>query len=487
MDTTSDTSFSSSTSSSYNSPRSTTTPPAATPKAPKPKQRQRQRQRHQHGHRARALPSPPQSNPDTGLEEGNGLLLQQQQHSQDAVDEAYRTIWNSFCGLPAQLPYPTFHIHSQDAYEYLHIRLAEHPGLLEHFEGAIRKDWDATTGDLTLRLMASPLHDVFKRCVESAIEIELARIITAKSLPFNIISGSHSTIQKRPKSRSRLSRSSSTTTRPIFEKSPDGQFYYDSADSATSSSSISTHHHRYRYPPFVFEVAYSQDRRNVHQTATDYFKAMPGKICTVLAIEIDYTEPQDRKEQGHCHSASLALWTSELEEEHNDGQEDGSITISHYTRCFRQQSGRPMPGELVLPFRHFLPLEERSRFGNDSLDSEIRLSFAKLSKFVTMAEKRQRLADASISPEPPPTRRKTIKKIKWKDEGGDFTEQRLQTESKRQRTSFPGLEDVSPSLSPVGVRTRSRTRSLSQPRRSSRLRSRSGSIAGDANEEISWG
>jgi hypothetical protein len=282
--------------------------------------------------------------------------------------------------------------------------------------------------------MPTPLHDVFKRSVESAIESQLRHI--TEHTPFKIISGSHSDVQRR-KDRFAI---------PIFDKSPDGQFYYKS-DSDTTD---------FRYPPFILEVAYSQEERDLRQTATSFLRTMPGQICTILAIDIEYLRQEKRRK--NCHTASLSLWTTRKEQ-----GRDGALRLSCSTHEFRDKDGRALPGELVLPLDFFLPLDKRSENSTcgDSADSDIRLSFSRLSEFIDEAEERQRIFDATPTP---PLRPKRINTLIWEDGDGDVTEEKLESEPKRQKTG--------PEPAPT-IRTRSRTRSLSQPRRSERIRSAS--------------
>lgn len=391
------------------------------------------------GKERRSLPSPQSTTDTTDAATDDDASDDELSHAHTlatdtaiAVEQAYQAIWDSFCGLPATTN-PTFHLRNQKSYESLHQKLATHARdrqLLQHFEDT-RKDWDAATGDLTLRLMATPLHDVFKRCIESAIESQLSRI--TEHAPFKILSGSHSKIQNRKDNPSAV---------PLFDKSPDGQFYYNSDPNTTD---------HYRYPPFVLEVAYSQDEQDLRQTATSFLRNMAGEILTVLTIDIQYLKHKERK-GGNCHTASLSLWTANEEQ-----GRDGALRVSCSTHEFRGKDGKALPGELVLPLDLFLPLDKRGGNPADG-ESEVRLSFSRLSGFIDEAEERQRIADAT--PSPPRLRSKRANTLIWEGVDGDVTEEKLASGPKRRKT---GSE-------PTTIGTRSRTRSLSQPRRSDRVR-----------------
>ncbi|KAJ3578460.1 hypothetical protein NPX13_g2101 [Xylaria arbuscula] len=96
----------------------------------------------------------------------------------DGATEAYNIIWDSFCGLPTRDAYPSFSLPDQQAYDRLCEKVSEHDGLLSYFNESLRKDWNAETGILTLRLMPSPMHEHFQDCLIDAIKKELNRIAT---------------------------------------------------------------------------------------------------------------------------------------------------------------------------------------------------------------------------------------------------------------------------------------------------------------------
>lgn len=136
-----------------------------------------------------------------------------------ALDEACATIWQSFCGLETK-HYPTFHFTcGQRTYERLHEKLARKPGLLEHFEDT-RKDWNAATGNLTLRLMPTRIHEIFQDKFGWSVKQELDRIArdypSLRSLCRKITPSGHSKV---------ITPTRSLRT-PKLEKSPDGQWQF---------------------------------------------------------------------------------------------------------------------------------------------------------------------------------------------------------------------------------------------------------------------
>lgn len=348
----------------------------------------------------------------------------------NAIEAAYQTLWASFCGLPwSGQSNPTFRL-DQEAYERLYDRLAQHPGLLEYFEEDIRKDWSA--GTLTLLFMSSPLHDFFKELVAEAINKELDRVAEAHPVlqPYrrNILSGGTASIQKRKRR--------SQSRAPTFDKSPDGQWHYVGA----------------AYPPFILEVAYSQDEENLNDKVAQFYEHLPGEICTVLGFDIAYAKRSIRKRPGYSHAASLSLWTSEG----NGDTLEVDCTVDGQ-RLYQDGHGHgQLPGELLLPFKVFLPFRERVNMPPAG-DENVVLTHAQLCELLGRAEERQRVIDERDSLSPPP---QPFKKIQFKKRG--LVTRAVELDKRRRTEAGSGASSAGPR----------RTRSASQPRRSSRLRSR---------------
>jgi hypothetical protein len=312
----------------------------------------------------------------------------------DCAQKAYDTIWNKFCGPPT-LACPTFHLYDQSSYERLHQKLEQHPGLLEFFKNEVRKDWNAATGKLTLRLMASYLHDVFKESFGIAIQKELDRVARAYpallSFREKIIPAGHGKVQK-GRGKSGL---------PYFERSPDGQLMYQGA----------------KYPHFLFEVGYSQDERSLRRIVTEYFEEVVETEYTFLTFDIDYAYPPKRKVKGHYHPASVSLWVSE--QDFGCGEDyDCDVVVKNLmdTVVFRDKAGNAMQGELVLPFKLFVPAERRGDLPDEALAAaaNINIPFGRLSELVNSAEQLQRECEADA-----PALR--VRKVRWLDTDGAVT------------------------------------------------------------------
>jgi len=142
--------------------------------------------------------------------------------------------------------------------------------------------------------------------------------------------------------------------------------------------------------PFIVEVAYSQDEKELRDTVMKYFKKFPGQICTILSVKIQWAG-EKRKFADHFHAASVSLWTSEF-------SESNDVFVRHMLDAakFRDHEGHAMPGAVAIPLASFLPLKERDKHDIPG-HAELRLDFAGLASYVELGEARQRERDSTIS------------------------------------------------------------------------------------------
>ncbi|KAI1358434.1 hypothetical protein F5Y08DRAFT_321863 [Xylaria arbuscula] len=336
-------------------------------------------------------------------------------NDRDEVTLAYQTIWDSFCGLPTRDAYPAFSL-PDSAYDRLCRRISTHAGLRSYFEQSLRKDWNAETGVLILRLMPTPMHEYFQDFLIDTIKKELDRAVaeypSLQRFRDRIQSGAHTSFGDSAQ----------------FTKSPDGQFSYDGVP----------------HPQLVIEIAYSEGERRATEKSHEYPTEVPGKVNGVLLVDIHYVPKTKRRTQTYSHSASLSLWTT--------AKLGGVVTIQRTVNAasFRH-AGQALAGELVLPFEIFISADQRDRLPVRNL--KLHLSYGILSDFITRAEQRQSLADATPSPPSP------VEKIKFVDEHGDVMSETAYVPRAKRREGNPQLDIPR------------RTRSMSRPRRSPRLHS----------------
>ncbi|KAI0469414.1 hypothetical protein F4859DRAFT_523215 [Xylaria cf. heliscus] len=287
---------------------------------------------------------------------------------EDAIEQAYETIRNRSQGGLLSPDNRTFYFsHGQQSYERLYSRL-DKAGLLRFFEDCVRTDWNADTGELTLRLMQLYLHELFQDFFGSAIQKEMDRIAeehpSLRTVRNKILSGSHGSLRCFNESRV-----------PSHQKSPDGQLIYEGG----------------KLPHFLFEVAYSEREHNLLAKVNEYFMYLTP-VSTILAFDIEYAAAESRSNPNHVHHASFSLWTS------TETDDDITVECLIKNQVFRDQ-GRAVPGELVIPFTLLLPFGERRKLPRDVQDhAQARFSFETLSQFLKRAEDQERVLEEPARP-----------------------------------------------------------------------------------------
>lgn len=130
---------------------------------------------------------------------------------------------------------------------------------------------------------------------------------------------------------------------------------------------------------------------------------MPGKIYTVLALEIEYHGPAELKGVKGQHSASFTLRTTDLEQEQEQEQEHEQEEQEGRHHCCRlldaavpRRPRQSAPGGSYPTVQVVPAIEER----DGCPDEEVRLSSAFLSELIDTAERRQRLNDVTPTPKP---------------------------------------------------------------------------------------
>ncbi|KAI1158794.1 hypothetical protein F5B18DRAFT_656318 [Nemania serpens] len=368
----------------------------------------------------------------------------------ETIERAFQTIWDRFCALPTE-KYPTFHFREPTSFDILQRQLHEHVGLSGFVEDQVRQDWNADTCDLTLRLMPTFIHDYFQESVTLILAAELDRI--ARESPelqatrLNILQGGHTDITRkhqfaREKSSSVKGNSSTTRTAVDFQKSPDGQFVFKGA----------------KFPPFIFEIAYSEEEKKIWRKTQEYFSKIPG--VTVLSFDLDYASPRMRRADRHTHSACASMATSMRHPEHPT-----TVVVKKLAEAeiFRD-AGQVIQGELEIPFTLFVPIEQRDGLPAAAGGACVHLDFVDLDRILHDAEEQQRFHDATPTPEPEAA--ELIDRIMWEEKDGEVLTTLISEEPKpRPRRSKRTMSrDAMPG---------------DQPRRSRRLRSAS-PISGDA-------
>ncbi|KAK8013599.1 hypothetical protein PG991_009192 [Apiospora marii] len=390
-----------------------------------------------------SLPSP-QSSPRSPLDSDVDEVDEVDDKADDkAIEEAYAAVWDHFCGFPAY-DNPVFIFQNGQA-SFLRFldKLATQPGLEDHFH-TLRSSWWAFTGHLEIILMTpTPLHCVFLEYFKIAIHEELKRIAAQDPnlAPFcrKIHPGGDATVTEEGDS----------AKIPTWYRSPDAQLRYNGAEQAH----------------FVMEVAYSQSTKALQNKSEEY---LLKNRCTTLCLDIPYDSPEERL-KGNCHSGTVSLFTSELDP--ND-EETINIRALRSPSVFCKENAQPVPGNLNIPFKYFVPVDERTSLPDSHADASVKITFEALTTILRDAEAsnedfdRRRLAVARDEPKP--------KRVRYIDSDGDITREDDISDSeppkpsKRLRTTRQSSSYQALVLGSDRV-----LRSSSGPRRSARLRSAS--------------
>ncbi|KAI0190558.1 hypothetical protein F4808DRAFT_444488 [Astrocystis sublimbata] len=266
---------------------------------------------------------------------------------QEILSQAFRLMWAHWKKqpLPSCWDYVTFRYTSEGAPELLRSLIFDTEGMYYgcfRGEDSLNMEWNPATKALTLRLLASIVHDEVRRELEFALDKELDRI--AQEIPHL------------RDLRKKLRFCDLGVLIPGGIKCPDDQLRFEDRTA----------------PTFIVEVAYTQGEREQlrFESFEPYFYQSP---CTLLMIDIDY--PDEHGVQTGC--SSFSLWATTTNED-----EDSFNLFLDSRRIFRQNN-QALPGELVIPFRYLLPPSERNIDGLD--DAELRIPYEDMSGWVTKA------------------------------------------------------------------------------------------------------
>lgn len=169
-------------------------------------------------------------------------------------------------------PYSTHH-------SSLCARLRRHDHqLLHHFENELRIDYDPRPGLLTLRLMATSIHEYMERRVTD----EITRLLGEQAS--RLLSRTEAVGHTKVKFRAVDIPVGNGTKQVEGQKHPDIQFHFKCTDDARHQP---FHFDGTRRPPFVGEVGYSQHPTSLEACARQYYEEGKGEIKTILAIDLE--------------------------------------------------------------------------------------------------------------------------------------------------------------------------------------------------------
>jgi hypothetical protein len=292
-----------------------------------------------------------------------------------AVEQILSVLRARFRGAPTANAYQEFALSPED-YIQLQYALEDEPELSTRF------DYDSTdTGREFVLRMSAPLHCLTALKLQDEIhwalraQAENAKEDRLHQLIGKIDAGGESgiyyewTVEENDDEELRQKK--------IDRKHPDGQFRFEGA----------------KYPPFVIEVAHSQNQKDLPVLADTYIRRSDAGTRTVLTIDLQYVAPSKTKVfPSPPHKAVYSIFR--FREKNIDGQVKALVEADVENCAFRREDGQPEPGQLVLRISDFCPLEQVDR----AVDHEITISHDAISKLVSKAERHQHDATAPVPP-----------------------------------------------------------------------------------------
>ncbi|KAI9781489.1 MAG: hypothetical protein M1839_005904 [Geoglossum umbratile] len=281
---------------------------------------------------------------------------------------------------PAKKPSPSanisnvlglFRLHQQGLLEEgsmkAHLSSAEHvqlwallwdryPGLAEWAEYKICYDFDPRTKVLSIR-MPTLVHKEFVGSVNKKILSELDRI--ASSIPATFAN----MVQE-----IRCDGSSQFTPRTdedgkILERlrnKPDSQF----------------RHRKAQFPSVVFEISYSQKRKDLPRLAYDYISKSRGSVSVVVGLDVGYKGGKE---------ATLSVWRPKFWTD-EAGELHLTVETTVSNQPYRGGDGAGIPGQLNLQLKDFAPAPLFNGLPTNTQNRPITVTHEYLAQRLTEAE-----------------------------------------------------------------------------------------------------
>ncbi|EMT69273.1 hypothetical protein FOC4_g10000585 [Fusarium odoratissimum] len=248
---------------------------------------------------------------------------------------------------------------------YIPINPAEYASASDQIESAFKRfDYEPKSGRIILR-MPSPIHDKFAASLVSFIEQEILRIGRENSKVRGFTSQLHTEGSSRIFLPYEEKRENGDTIPKELRRQPDGQFRLEGA----------------KYPGLVFEVSYSQDKKQLSKLARQYIHYTDGNIKAVICIDINYGNTQ----------STISLWKPRFDRDPESDDPDAFVLVIEQNikeKPFRTAGGEPLnTGSVLTLYLHdFAP--DQSCQGIPNIP--ISISFATICEFLERAEKAQK-------------------------------------------------------------------------------------------------
>lgn len=238
----------------------------------------------------------------------------------------------------------------------------------------LRHDWDPASSSYAVR-MPTNLHEFFTRAFMAEL-LHAIRLVGTKSqelgaITANMYEGGSGDITLDPPSDSSQDASSPTT------RSPDGSIRYT----------------RHLYPASVFELSFSQKRKDLAYLADSYIVDSQHGIRSVIAVDIEYQSPRAFASPAAStvnKLATVSYWTPWTTTDPHDGSPVGASQALLNEVPFRSAQGQALPGALNIPLVHLVPSEIAS--SHPVLDKEaVVITYDRLAELLKGAEEQYRM------------------------------------------------------------------------------------------------
>ncbi|KAK4996010.1 hypothetical protein LTR66_004285 [Elasticomyces elasticus] len=255
-------------------------------------------------------------------------------------------------------PWTRFQLASGE-YDDIQRQIERDESLHGYIEDKIRYDYDPGSLQLVIR-MPTAVHELFVDGVEDAIRSQLKDIREG--------SGSAAMFARK------VQTARSTEIYFPVEGSPSGTKSKHEPDASFWHSDA-------QYPGVIFEVAYSQKRKNLSRLAEDYLLDSDASVQIVVGLDIEYGSTKSRK-------ATLSTWRTQVF--HTGDGDELRVVQAVANEVFRDDEGNPTdhPG-LQLRLEDFAPEELTGSVIEDD-DRDITVSAQQLCQYLAQAESRAR-------------------------------------------------------------------------------------------------
>ncbi|CZT08279.1 uncharacterized protein RCO7_11545 [Rhynchosporium graminicola] len=250
-------------------------------------------------------------------------------------------------------------------YKSLLARLQQLPELQSFVNDKLRLEYNPLENVLYLPRMPTTIHESFSERVSGETKAQLQRIRDgndeAARFAARISSVRSGSIQLREID----SDDDTEIDRPYIQRQPDDQFQHDEAE----------------YPGVVYEVACSQDSRDLRKAAWTYIPYSNANIKAVVGFELGY---------GTDKEARISMWKPRYLKEDGEGLETLNVEAVIDRDVFRSSDGLATntTKALHLPLDWFAD-SEVATFNSEGLPG-ITITYAQLAEFLDKAERLQR-------------------------------------------------------------------------------------------------